>query len=536
MQNQEIRLTTEVVIVGAGPAGLILASLLARWEVPFYLIEKKPTLSKESKAFNLHARSLEIFDQLGIVKEAFSEGAFDYKVKILKKGKIVTELDLSTILPGETPHPHMLILPQDKTEQLLYDSLNGQQERVFWEHELKQLNNTEDEVIATVVGPNGEQKHIHTRYVVGCDGAGSTVRQQAGFTYQGKTYTPTFYLADAEVDWKYPHGNIYFSLDKDHLTAFFPFREKNKYRIFNFMNSAVEKKEDEKLTPKEIQEIVDSNPFHNIKVKNPEWLSVFKIHSRLPDSFRKGRVLLAGDAASVHSPVGGQGMNTALQDSYNLAWKLALVLKYQADPQLLDSYDEERYKIAENLHKTTDRLFSIITNKNKVAGLFRIHIFPYIFKLITAFSPLRKKALRRFSQIAVKYRFSSLNSEQIRGGLMKKAPKPGDRIPYCTFSLNNQQTDTFKLLRCDRFTALIAVSDPDRFRMDSVRQTLLNICPFPIDVHIIEGKHGSTSFFKLFGVKKDALFIIRPDGHLGFRSDDPTGSGPKKYFSHLIGH
>jgi len=531
MHNTEI--DTDVIIAGAGPTGLTLANLLARWEIPFCLLDRKSHLSRESKAFNLHARTLEIFDQIGIAEQAIREGDTDNTVQILLKEKTVAGIDLREILPGETPYPYFLIIPQDKTEQLLLDSLKSNNSQVLWEHELKELKELENGVEAAIAGPANSVKKIRGKYIVGCDGAGSIVRKQTGFSYEGKTYSPTFYLADAEVHWKYPHGNIYFSLTREHMTAFFPFREKNKFRIFNFMNTAVEKKQGESLSLEDIRKIVDSNPHHDITVKNPEWLSVFKIHSRLPDAFSRGRVILAGDAASVHSPVGGQGMNTGIQDSYNLAWKLALVVKGMAGPRLLDTYHEERYQIAKNLHKTTDRFFNLITHRSWLAGFFRTRIFPLNFKLLTGFRPLRERAFRRFSQIGVKYRFSSMSLEGTKSGFKRKAPNAGDRAPFSRLILNQQKTDTSSLMDCDRFTVLLAVSDINDKRIVQLRD-FLSSSAIPLDIHVIPAGNGGNEFHKTYGVKRNALFIVRPDGHIGFRTSELSAKGPAKYFRNIF--
>jgi len=533
MENREFDIKADVLIAGAGPTGLMLANLLSLWDISFCLVEKKPNLSKESKAFNLHARSLEIFDQLDITEKALQKGDNDIKVHILKNGKVAATLGLNNFLPGETPHPYMLILPQDITEYLLYDSLDDQKNRVLWQHQLIEFDQTDTGIEASIIDSNEKEVKCKAKYIIGCDGAGSRVRKQAGITYEGKTHSSTFYLADAEIRWNYTHGDVYFSLAKDHITAFFPFREKNQYRIFNFLNRAVNKSEGEKLTRDDIQMIVDSNPSHNISVLKPEWTSVFKIHSRLPDFFQKRRVLLAGDAASAHSPAGGQGMNTGLQDSYNLAWKLALVLNGKAGERLLGTYHKERFKIAENLHKTTDRFFSLMTMDSFIAGLFRSKIFPSLFKFLTAIGSIRKRALRRFSQIAIHYRFSSLNTNHSTGGFKRNAPKAGDRFPYVRFMLNNQPTDTFRLLAYDRFTAIIATPEEVHDGVESLKKQLERI-PVPVRTFVIPAAGGGIDFHKALGVKKEALFIIRPDGHIGLRSGSLINTSAAYYFKRLL--
>lgn len=507
----------QVLITGAGPTGLSMGNLLARMDIPFLLIDQKPYPSRESKAFGVHARTLEIFDQLGIAQKAVKQGNIDNTVHLLIRNKEAAKIRLGEIIPGESSYPYFLILAQNKTEQLLADALESLGQKVQWEHELTYIREEGEGIRVRIKEPSGEEKELYLQYLIGCDGAGSFVREQAGFSFEGKTYSPTFYLADGELDWEKPHGDIYFSLAPGYLSGIFSFAEENKYRIFNFLNSRVNKKEGN-LSPEDFQQILDSNPWLYQQLKNPDWFSVFKIHSRITNRFQKGRIFLAGDAAHVHSPAGGQGMNTGIQDAYNLAWKLALVVKGTAAPALLDTYHEERHLIAQNLHRTTDRFFQLMIQQSKLGEFFRLWLFPKGFRFVTGIEWLRQRVLRRASQIAIKYRFSSLSHEGSAKGFYRKAPKAGDRAPYTKIRIEGRETDIFQLFKCTHFSLLIGIADPEDHRANRIASYFQTYAKLPLEVHILSKMKGGYSFHQFYGIKKEAMFLIRPDGHICFRT------------------
>ncbi|MFC4872479.1 FAD-dependent monooxygenase [Negadavirga shengliensis] len=370
MENEKILIT------GAGPTGLSLANLLSRMGTPFMLIDKNAHPSRESKAFGIHARTLEVFDQIGMAEKVISEGSIDNTVHFFIKDRETAKIRLKDILPGESNFPFFLVLEQYRTEEILIDSLEAHELKVNWKHELTKLSENDEGILVTIKDPLGKEKELQFQYLIGCDGAGSIIREQAGFAFKGKTFSPCFYLADCEFEGGIEHGDSYFTLAPSYITGIFSFREKGKFRLFNFMNPSVGKDEDEELTFGDVQKILDSNPYLDLKVKNMEWSSVFRIHARLAESFQKGRVFLAGDAAHVHSPAAGQGMNTGIQDTYNLAWKLSFVISGIAKPELLKTYTQERMPIAQNLHNTTDRFFQLMIQPIRILNLFRLYFFP----------------------------------------------------------------------------------------------------------------------------------------------------------------
>ncbi|MEX0646801.1 MAG: FAD-dependent monooxygenase [Balneolaceae bacterium] len=527
-----MKIEKPILITGAGPTGLTLANLLARMGIPFFLIDKKSHPSRESKAFGIQARSLEIFDQIGFAQKAIREGIVDNTVHLVIKGKETARLDLENFVPGETRYPHLLILPQDRTEKLMIEALKEHEEKVQWEHELTQLKEHKNGVNATIKISAGEEINRQFSYIIGCDGAGSTARNLAGFSFKGKTYTPTFYLADCELKDELHHGDVYFMIGPGYLSGLFSFPEKNRFRIFNFLNRSVTKNEDNDLSPGDVQKILDDNPYIRLKAKNVDWTSVFKIHSRITENFNKGRIFLAGDAAHVHSPAGGQGMNTGIQDAYNLAWKLNLVVKEKANPRLLHTYHEERWPIAQNLHTTTDRLFQVVTQQNRWMDLFRFYVVPSVFKTVFGLKTLRKQNLRRFSQLAIKYRNSSLNKTSIENLFRRRAPRPGDRAPWCKILLDGEAADVYRVFNPTWFTILIASSETKNEYAETFYEQVQGMSGLPpVNIFMIYKKPAGFNFFNKYGIKKNGVFIIRPDTHIGYRSSGFHAGEIEGYFS-----
>jgi 2-polyprenyl-6-methoxyphenol hydroxylase-like FAD-dependent oxidoreductase len=458
------------------------------------------------------------------------KGNIDNTLHIFIKKKEIINLRIKELLAGETKYPYFLILEQNKTEGLLIESLEEYGAKVNWQHELTGFKEVDNGVEATIRFPSGKEETSEFRYLVGCDGADSTVRSKGSFSFKGKTFSSIFYLADSEIEGGLKHGDIYFMFAPGYITGVFSFQEKDKFRIFNFMNPSVEKSGE--LTSENVQEILDSNPYLKLQAKNIQWTSVFKIHVRNAGEFHKGRIFLAGDAAHVHSPAGGQGMNTGIQDAYNLAWKLSLVLKGKAGSRLFSTYHRERYPIAKNLHKTTDRLFNIMITKNKLAEFLRFYVIPSVFRVIFRMEFSRKKNIRRLSQLAIKYRNSPLNKDGSVNGFSPKGPKPGDRAPYCEIISRGKKTDIYSLFECDSFTILIAV--PENKETGEILAWIKEE-GLPVNAYVIDRTPGGNSFHEIYGVKKEAVFIIRPDSHIAFRSSRLDLKEIQDYFKGVLG-
>src|SRR5258707_9297354 len=443
---------TDVIIVGAGPTGLSLSCQLTRYGVDFVVVEKNEGITPFSKALGVHARTLEIYEQLSLAPKAVAQGIIAGKVRMLESGKIVGEVDLSNIGQGLSSYPFMLVLEQSENERLLYEYLRDQGRDVHWQTELESFSQDGSSVIARVRTSGGETQTIEGKYLAGCDGPRSPVRHQLGLSFEGSTFERLFYVADVRIDWKYSHDALHVCIAEHGVVAFFPMPGENRWRIVGAFPEGHEKDEGEVLY-EEIEARIKEEAELELDITRVDWFSTYKVHTRHVEKFSSGRGFLAGDSAHIHTPAGGQGMNTGIQDAYNLAWKLALVLKHSARERILDTYNEERLPNARRLTATTDRMFNLAAGKDWFVGLIRTTIFPPMAKYILGIKAVRKKFFILISQIGIRYRDSSLSRHE---GDEDFEVKAGDRMPY----LAVDGKSIYDQLRAPRFH-LISFSESD---------------------------------------------------------------------------
>lgn len=346
---------TDVIIIGAGQTGLSLACQFVRHHgVDFVIVEKNEGVTPYSKAIGVQARTLEVYEQLGLAEKAVEQGAIAGKGRLLAGGEVRGEMDLSNIGEGLSPYPYVLMLEQSKNERLLYEYLQGYRKEVLWNTELESFSQTVSGVTAQVKTAGGAFQTIEAKYLVGCDGAKSPVRHALGLPFEGSTFERMFYVADALVDFNLSHDALQVCLSKDSFVVFFPLKGEKRYRIVGVFPEEFAKDEGDVLY-EEIERRTKEITKLDLDIHDVEWFSTYKVHTRHVGRFSEDRCFLAGDSAHIHSPAGAQGMNTGIQDAYNLAWKMALVLQAKADRRLLETYNEERLENAKRLLETTDR-------------------------------------------------------------------------------------------------------------------------------------------------------------------------------------
>ncbi len=500
-----------VLIIGAGPTGLSMAAYLSRFGIAYRIIDKKAGPSIHSKALGVQARTLEIFDWLGIAEEATRQG---YPVQNLAPhfaGRRIFTLRMDNLGQGESPFPYVLILEQNKTENLLIDYLKTQQQQIEWDTALLSLQQDENGVKARIKTPTGEEV-IEADWLIGADGASSPVRHELGIPFEGGTYEHLFLLADAKLTGDFDNKSIHIHSKGNTFLGIFPMTGDHRTRVIGIVPEELQDKKD--LSFDDLRNYFENYFDLDIKLSDSRWFSVYKLHHRCVDEFRSGRCFLAGDSAHIHSPAGGQGMNTGIQDAWNLAWKLALVIQNQASEKLLDSYNEERLPNARFLLKSTDRLFESIVTSSRSGRLFRQYIFPHVMGFATKFRKLRLAIFRRFSQTGIHYRSSSLNSSS--GSFARKAPRPGDRTPLVYFQQpgKTQPTSVFKLMPQAGFHVLLfgtaQQADALQTQFDTDFPKLFHVHPIP--------KEKNEAAFRQYGIKKEGLFLVRPDGHICYRS------------------
>src|SRR5215203_4741486 len=401
-------INTDVIIIGGGPTGLSLACQLIRHVIDFVLVEKNDTVTRFSKAIGVQARTLEIYDQLGLAQPAIERGTIANRVRLIEGGEVRGEMHLSNFGKDMSEFPYMLMLEQSKNEELLYEFVKSHGRDVLWQTELESFSQNENGVTAQIKSESGESQTINAKYLAGCDGAKSSVRHGLGLTFEGSTFERLFYVADARVDWDLPHDALHVCLAREVFVAFFPMQGEDRYRVIGTFPESKNEEEGEVLY-EEIKRQIKDEAKLSLEISDVKWFSLYKVHSRRVNKFSEGRCFVAGDAAHIHSPAGAQGMNTGIQDAYNLAWKLALVIKGQAAERLLDTYNEERLANAKRLLDSTDRMFELAAGSNWLLSIIRTTIFPPIAGFMTSIDAVRKRLFPVLSQIGVNYRAASLS-------------------------------------------------------------------------------------------------------------------------------
>ena len=512
---------TDVIIVGAGPTGLSLACQLTRHGIDFVVVEKNEDVTPYSKALGVHARTLEIYEQLGLAQKAIEQGSIAGKVRLLEKGEIVGEVDLSNIGEGLSPYPFMLVLEQSENERLLYEYLQSHGRDVFWQTELDSFSQSESGVIANVRG--GAPQTIEGKYLVGCDGPKSPVRRALGLSFEGSTFERIFYVADVQIDWKFSHDALHGCLTRNAVVAFFPMRGEKHWRIVGAFPEGLDKDEGEILY-EEIEARIKEEAQLDLDITRVDWFSTYKVHTRHVEKFSAGRCFLAGDAAHIHTPAGGQGMNTGIQDAYNLAWKMALVVKGSAAERILDTYNEERLPNAKRLLQTTDRMFNIAAGTDWFLNVIRTTVFPPMAKFILSLDVIKKRFFPLISQIGINYRDSSLSDHD---GDEEFEVRAGDRMPY--FLADGKSV--YDKLREPKFH-LLTFSDGEG---DYQRQTsefasewahVLDHHVVPLYPHVVE----------VFGMSKAFTVLLRPDNYIGFISAETSSYRLATYLKEIIGN
>src|SRR5215470_6281028 len=368
---------TEVLIIGAGPTGLVLGVWLRHLGVRVSIIDKTAAPGTTSRALAEQARTLELYDQLGLADAVVKCSRAAVAANLWVTGKRRAHLAFGDMGAGISPYPYPIIFPQDEHERLLIERLAKVGVAVERSTELLDVEMA-DRVVARIKRPDGAVDTCRATYVAGCDGADSRVREALTIGFAGGTYEHIFYVADAEATGSLMNGEIHVGLDKNDFLALFPLRDDVRVRLVGTVS-------DQALTQRKTLTWDDINTlvmgWMPLKVARVNWFSTYHVHHRVADQLRKGRAFLLGDAAHIHSPVGGQGMNTGIGDAVNLAWKLADVLKGRAPASLLDSYEQERMGFARRLVATTDRAFSIVTSRGPIARFVRRKVVPVVVPL-----------------------------------------------------------------------------------------------------------------------------------------------------------
>lgn len=486
---------TDVLIVGAGPTGLVLAIWLTKQSVSVRIVDKSTGPGETSRAMAVQARTLELYRQLDMAEDVVAAGYKTPAMNMWARGKRKAHIALTDAGQDISPYPFVLVFPQDKHEKLLVEKLRSLGVEVERETEFVTFEEHDDHVLATLKKPDGQEEVCTATYLAGCDGARSPIRHLTGSGFEGGTYKQIFYVADVVASGVEPAGEAHIAFDKSDFVLVMAYGDQNQYRLIGTIQD--ERASDpEALTFKDVGHTAIEGL--GISIDKVNWFSTYRVHHRVTDHFRHGRAFLLGDAAHVHSPAGGQGMNTGIVDAINLAWKLSAVLKSQAPDSLLDSYDSERRAFAHKLVETTDRLFSFATAEGGFADFVRTRIAPVFASVAYSMDNVREYMFRVISQTMLDYPDSPLS--------VGKAGKVsgGDRLPYARF----EGRDNYASLSNIAWQVHVYGTPSSELRSWCENHRI------PLHSFLWQEAFGKAGF------ARDAAYLLRPDGYVGIAVSD----------------
>jgi 2-polyprenyl-6-methoxyphenol hydroxylase-like FAD-dependent oxidoreductase len=483
----------DVLIAGAGPTGLVLALWLKRLAVNVRIVDAAAEAGTTSRALAVHARTLELYQQVGIADEAVEQGLRFAAINMWVRGKHAARADLSDIGEGLSPYPYALVFPQDQHEKLLLKHLELAGTTVERCTRLVGFEDRGDGVVARLEHQDGTAEECEASYVAGCDGAHSKVREGLELGFPGGTYRRMFYVADVDLRGPTANHELHVALDEADLLAVFPMRGQNVARLIGTVARESAGDDANALTWNDVSRSVVERM--QITIDRVNWFSTYRVHHRVAEHFGRGRAFILGDAAHIHSPVGGQGMNTGIGDAVNLAWKLASVLRGRADTTLLDTYEPERIAFAKRLVATTDRAFTFATKNGPIARAVRLNAIPRLVPALTGRKLVRRYIFKTISQTLINYRHSSWSEGQagsVRGG---------DRLPW----VRAEQAG-----HADNFAPLTSL-DWQVHVYGGVPADLATTCArLGLKLHSLPWQASAGQA----GLAENAAYLVRPDGYV----------------------
>ncbi len=490
-----------VLIIGSGPTGLVLALWLTRLGVRVRIIDKTAEPGTTSRAVAVQARTLEFYRQVDLSNAVVEAGVKVAAANFWVGGGKAARLPLRRMGEGLSPFPYALTYPQDAHERLLIERLDALGVEVERRTELVRFDQFPEKVRAVLKRPDGSEEICEAAYIGGCDGAHSTVREALATGFPGGTYSGQFYVADVDAAGPVANGEIHVDFEKADFLAVFPLKSAGRVRLIGPIRWEPDR-EHRELTFDDVSERAISNL--RLTIAKVNWFSTYRVHHRVAARFRAGRAFLLGDAAHVHSPVGGQGMNTGIGDAVNLAWKLAAVLKGGARDSLLASYEPERIGFARRLVATTDRIFTLVTKQGAIARFVRTRLVPLIVPLLFRLTPVRRFLFRTVSQIGVNYRNSPLSvgsAGAVRGG---------DRLPWV-------ETEPGK----DNFAPLASLM----WQVHVYGEAAAGLAEACAELRLAFHCFAWQPAMRRAGLLRKALYLVRPDGYVALA--DPRGDAER---------
>jgi 2-polyprenyl-6-methoxyphenol hydroxylase-like FAD-dependent oxidoreductase len=483
----------------------VLALWLTRLGVRVRIIDRTEAPGTTSRALAVQARTLEFHSQIGLADIVVAQGVPLAAVNLWVAGRKVARVEFGAMGVGLSPFPYALIAPQDAHERVLIEGLSAAGISVERQTTLRGFEDRGDGVRARVARPDGSEEELDVAYLAGCDGASSDVREALGIGFPGGTYEHLFYVADVEARGRAINGELNGALDEADFLAIFPLKGEGRARIVGAIRTEAAARETA-LSWDDVGKDVIARL--GLDIRRVHWFSTYHVHHRVADRFGRGRVFLAGDAAHIHSPVGGQGMNTGIGDAVNLAWKLANVVHGRASAALLDTYEPERIAFARRLVATTDRVFTGITRRGPLARRVRLSVVPRVLPALFRLRTVRRFMFRTISQTVITYRGQQLSAG--RAGRVHG----GDRLPWVSLGEGH-----------DNFAALASLAWQVHVYGEA-STTLRETCRARgVSLHVFTWRRT----MRRAGLLRNAVYLARPDGHVALASTDRTGAALASY-------
>jgi 2-polyprenyl-6-methoxyphenol hydroxylase-like FAD-dependent oxidoreductase len=526
----------DVLVVGSGPTGLTLAAELLAMGATCRIVDRQPDRVHESRALAIQPRTLEVLRGLGATQELVARGNDAVWVQLHARGRVV-RVRLFGLGLDDTAFPFLLFVSQAETEQVLLDHLAANGIHVERRVELVDFHADPDTVTCTLRHGDGRTEQVRTRYLAGCDGAASSVRRGTGIPFRGGAYPQTFALADLEVDGDLAADAAHAFLGQTGLLLFFPLGRPARWRLLAMHPTLQGRREPARPSLAELQALADLFTGGRLRLRDPVWMTWFRLAHRHAARYQAGRVFLAGDAAHVHSPAGAQGMNTGIQDAWNLGWRLALVARGLATEALLDSYDAERRPVGGFVVRFTDRAFAVATSTNPILRAARTQLVPRVLPLALRVDRALAYGFRTVSQLGISYRHSPAVQEG--HPTPRRGPRAGDRLPDARVARDGQGCWLGEALATPHFHLLLCGNpgDWDTGELTAVRGRYREVLAVhhltreaaPGGLHDVDGQA-----FPRLGIEQAAHYLIRPDGHVGYRAAGTDLDGLQRHLAHWL--
>ena len=529
---------TDVFIVGAGPTGLTLAAQLRSFGVRFRLIDRNADRAHESRALAVQARTVEILESLGIGEALVAKGNPSVRLALHFERGAAAKVDLGAFAAADTRFPFVLLVSQAETEALLGQHLTDRGVAIERGVDLVDATPGSDDVRCRLRRPDGREEEVVARYVVGCDGAHSAVRKRAGISFEGDAYVQDFMLGDLEADGPIEPDTIHAYAAAGCVALFFPLRTPATWRVIALRAKGGPRKTErapasddqplmrDELALDDLQTVVDGATGGELRLRDPVWLTHFRLHHRQAQKYRDGRMFLAGDAAHIHSPVGGQGMNTGIQDAWNLGWKLALVAQGRASDELLDTYQAERWPVGRYLLRYTDRLFSLLTrvmSANRIAAWFRKAVVARAVPRAFRSPRLRGRVFAFVSELGISYRGSAPPGEG--KPRLPSGPRAGDRLPDAAIVRNGGPSHLQREVAGPQFHLLLCgeTAGWNAQEIEAIKSQYAGIVVIHhlarqgSDDVLVDPSGEALSRLGVGGGDTAAQYLVRPDGYIAAR-------------------